>query len=199
MKKKRNVIFSFIKRDCKSARNKKSLKPPTEAQLMQRDKFRVAMKFVKHAREMVMIGYDAQHLKKMTPVNLLTRQILASLNGEYPDYEINYSQINLSSGKLDGVIVAKSEMSDHGNIKLIWEEYEPERSPTRKDDEVFIFIYNAKKDQSFSFKNVAARSDLSVELKLPSIHKKEDLHCWMFLKTKEGCNVSWCEYYTFTG
>ena len=200
MGKKRYDIWALLEKACKSKRDKKNSTPPTEAQLMQRHKFRVVAKFVKHAKNMIMHGYEVHKLKTMTPVNFLTKQILLSaVIGEYPDYRIDYSKVGLSSGKLDGVIVKEAVLLLNGNIKLSWEQYDSNQLPTRNDDAAFIFIYDSEKNQSFNFKYAAKRSDLSVELELlSSIHKKENLHCWLFFKAKEGHHASWCEYYTLT-
>ncbi|WP_158799603.1 DUF6266 family protein [Pedobacter sp. L105] len=195
MEKKRYSIWELMKKRPKAPKKPKSLNPPTEAQLMQRDKFRVVAKFVKHAKEMTTIGFEACNFKNMTPVNFLTRYILMdAVIGEYPDYQINYPKVQISKGKLGDVIVTKAVFSSEGNIILLWEEFETYLPETWGDDELFVFIYDSEKNQSYSFKNAAKRSDLKIELKLPSNHHIESLHVWIFFKSKEGRNTSWSEY-----
>lgn len=165
----------------------KSLKPPTEAQQKQRLKFKLMGLFIGHLRELTKISYlFKKNNKGLTAGNIIGKQILTNgIIGEYPDFKINYSVVELSRGGLIRVEDPHLMVKTKGKIRVSWESYNGD-----SNDTVTVFIYNETKNKEFCLMNVAKRDDLRVDLQLDKFSKKDILHGWVFLADEGKRQVS---------
>ncbi len=75
---------------------------PTEKQVMQRARFAYAVGFLQPIHPVVRLGYRNQASKK-SPINAALAHVIKKVvEGEYPDYRINYASLEIAKGLLPG-------------------------------------------------------------------------------------------------
>lgn len=165
----------------------KCLKPPTEAQQKQRLKFKLMGLFLAHLKDLTKISYLFKNKKKsLTAGNIIGKQILINgIVGEYPDFKINYSAVDLSRGDLISIQDPHLIVKTKGKILVNWESYSG-----CTEDAIAVFIYNETKNKEYFLMNVAKRTDLKVDLQLDKFSKKDVLHGWVFLTDRGKRQVS---------
>nr|WP_256377530.1 DUF6266 family protein [Pedobacter sp. L105] len=82
-------------------------------------------------------------------------------------------------------------------LKLDWMKVSFHPGSSWIEDNVFIFIYNSTKNESFSFPYAARREDLTVTVNIPAPDKGDHIHCWIFMKSYKKKDVSQNEYLNF--
>lgn len=134
--------------------------------------------FIGHLKELMKISFLFKNNNKgLTARNIIAKQILNNgIIGEYPDFKIDYSVVELSRGRLPRLVDPFLKVKKKGKICVSWEYYNG-----NSEDTVSVFIYNETKNKEFCLMNVAKRTDLKVDLQLDKFSKKDVLHGWVFL------------------
>jgi len=167
---------------------KAPVKAPTLLQAAQRQKFGLAAVFAVKLKEMIQVGFYGKR-KKIGCCNYSTRQIYKNaIIGEYPNFHIDYAKVILSEGCTRQNYGYELKISDQGNLDLTWD-LDRYVSMLTGDDSVFLFVYNATQDLSFSFQNACLRHELSLKVQIPVFNNGDKIHCWVFLKSNNN-NVS---------
>ena len=82
-------------------KNKKNKTPRSPAQLAMNAKMSLAMKFLTYVTNFVNVGFSTSVGPGQTPHNIaVSRMLLTGIKGSYPNYELDYPNIQLTDGKL---------------------------------------------------------------------------------------------------
>lgn len=165
-------------------------KEPTAAQLEQRVKFNVANKFHAHAKEMLPVIICKK--KSLDYKTRFTRMIHhCGFTGSYPDYEVDYSQMELTSGSLAGILNGSICHSSRG-LTVTWEY---ERWMGGADDTLNLFVYNSTAKRSYVFGKIALRRQEEMSVEIPGSDQEDVLHVWTFFKSPDHKHVSRSRYF----
>lgn len=178
--------------DVMRSRPKKSTKPPTAAQMKQRDTFALMTQFSGQVTDVIKIGFQAYHVGQ-TPYNAaFSLNIENAVTGVYPAIAIDYPSFVLSKGNLlDAPEIIVSTTED-AQLDFSWLNNADVLDPleTNSTDKVTFVVYNPSK-QLFAKKiGAAARSALSYDMALPAMWSIDNVHVWAFFVNAAGKVVS---------
>ncbi|WEK19207.1 MAG: DUF6266 family protein [Candidatus Pedobacter colombiensis] len=118
-----------------------SSKPATEKQLISRKQFGMAMRFVKPINDFVNYSFhpETKGTAKI-PQNAATSYFRKlAIQGDYPDYWIDFSKVIVSKGDLPLPLNPSVELSDN-KLTFKWEK-DPQIGYQRNDDQVLLLAY----------------------------------------------------------
>lgn len=119
----------------------------------------------------------------------ISKALSYAVLGEYPNYKLDYSKIQIAEGKIQLPSFVSVEVDENirvatfkWNPQLIFETY-----PGREDDQVNIVCLNEAIPEAVNFINSAKRSagsatiDLSSKMIINENWDSKDLHFWLYL------------------
>jgi len=124
--------------------------------LIQQVKFRLAVEFVHQLADLYDITYK-QRAGKATPRNMAVSDFVSNaITGVYPDFEIDYSKVMISSGSLATV----SATTKIAAGKIIWN-WEPNTgiNGAEANDQSIIVAYCPERKQAIYKINASTRCD----------------------------------------
>ncbi len=172
---------------------KPSKKPPTQGQLNERAKFRIAMNWLKPLGPFINIGYKNGH-DNATPLNrALSYHLKEAMLGAGQNYNIDYPKVILSRGELLASWLL--EVMPQGNhiLYIKWDN-PPETLYCHAEDRISMIFYNPEKEQYLTYENVIERSAKEVSLQLEKDFSGDTLHGWMYCVNKGETHVSTSVY-----
>ncbi|HZH72522.1 MAG TPA: DUF6266 family protein [Mariniphaga sp.] len=166
--------------------------PRTPKQLDQRSKFSLMLKFLQPLNEVIKVGYKSQAIK-MTPINsALSYNIKNAIEGEYPEYSVDFENAILSKGALAQAAGAEYEIQETGKIFLSWTDNSDDPNASG-DDKALLVVYNPVKNQAVTSKTVT-RADCSGEVQLPVSFEGDPFHAWIIFQSADEQVVSESTY-----
>lgn len=118
-----------------------------------------------------------------------------AITGTYPNFEVDYNELKLSSGSLS----AGQEMSivlEDGAHNLNWEYLKTSNSS--EDDSLNAIIYEPVHGSILHLTDIALRYDLSAELDIPSQLENKKVHVWIYYSNgKSKSNSMYLGEYLF--
>lgn len=192
MKKRRKKSFDIFSRLFQLPKKKpirKSLKPPTDVQALQRLKFGLAASFVSKISEAVNIGFKMKSKgKSQTCMNMCSSYIIKqAVSGRLPNLCVDYSLVSVSLGRLQNIDFPSLKLAPEGTGRLKWSNDECE---IHGSERIYLLIYNSTKEKVIHSDYVGQRLDLKAEFQLQPFHLEDELHCWVFLKALDSAQVS---------
>lgn len=122
--------------------------PKTDAQLAQRAKFDLMQSFVNEIANMLEVGFGGRSVK-MKPVNAaMSYNIKHAVVGEYPDYEIDFPNVKVSTGRLRPPVNARVSVSP-GQLKFTCDDNTGENN-AYADDIIIALAYDKDAKESYS-------------------------------------------------
>ncbi|MFD2557077.1 DUF6266 family protein [Sphingobacterium tabacisoli] len=169
---------------------KKRTKPLTEAQLIQQEKFKLLMRFLLPINFLIKIGFGRKGMDRQTPINAAFQFNLENvISGVYPDFELDYSKVSISTGTLyGGGTVGVSH--DTGELTYVWSTEANELLETFADDLVYVLAYHAGQDEFVTSQVSSTRADGTVTFGLPEHLQTGSVHTWMFLSNRMKTRLS---------
>jgi hypothetical protein len=172
---------------------KPSKKPATQLQLAQRAKFALAISFLSTIKDILNIGFGDAKRGRNTGYNEAVSSMLKnSISGTYPDYEIDYPDLELSRGSLSGLIGLTMIEDMPMEILFTWENL-TNRFNAFDDDDLVVVLYNETK-KLFSVYEEAQRKDGSLNVTLPMVFGGDEIVAWVFLVKRDGDTTSDSQY-----
>ena len=158
-------------------KDKKNKKRRTPAQRAMNSKMAVVMNFLSPLTSFVNIGFSTSTKPGQTPHNIaVSRMLLSGIKGNYPNYELDYPNIQLTDGKLrmPENIVARLENDD---IIVTWDipSYE---NFIRSRDQIMAVCYDAKGSVT-KLLSGARISDGIETLKTQASLRKKPMHVYI--------------------
>jgi hypothetical protein len=162
--------------------------PKTPKQLAYRMRFGMVNKSLSPLNRVIKKGF-------LNTDNAYRKAVSKALNnavvGEYPEYKLDYSKIQVAEGKLQ--LPTFISVNVDSNTKLATVNWNPEpifdTYPGREDDRVNIVCLNESTPEAVCFYNNAKRSkgtatiDLSSKMVINKLWSIKDLHFWFYLST----------------
>lgn len=172
-------------------------KPATEAQTQHRKKFAVVAAAVAHLRMLLNVIHQYKQ-PDHDPVGQLSKVIHQGIvYGEYPDYAVNYSKVQLLGRTRAAVHDFHLTISNAGVVGLSWMEdpYYKESLFFSSDAEVAVLMINENTHQRHFFENLPyPAGSKRLSFNILSYTPGDVLHCWMVLVAKNTREVSSAEY-----
>ena len=178
--------------DVMRSRPKKSSKPPTLAQLKQRDTFALMRGFSREVSDIIRIGFQAYHVGQTPDNAAFGLNIVNAVTGVYPSISIDYPEFVLSKGNLLDVPEIVVATTVDAQLDFSWLNNADVADPlnTNSTDKVAFVVYNPAK-QSFAKKvGAALRSALSYDMVVPATWSGDNVHIWAFFVSASGKVVS---------
>lgn len=159
------------------SRPKKSSRIPTEAQMMQRERFATVTRFLTPIRG-VYNRYFGQNIGARSRYNVATSyHITEAMEWVNGTFEIIYNKVMISKGELQGVQdgVATAEASNA--LRIDWIDNSGQ-GMAMADDSLLVVIYAPELDLFEVFENKALREDTTVTLNIAAYFAGAQVYCW---------------------
>ena len=161
--------------------------PKTPKQLAYRMKFALVSSCLSPFSSIIKDGYAQKRGAYRTVISNALRE---AIEGEYPNFSINYSKIQLTHGKLNLPSNINASIQNN-SLRLTWDPKTKGYSARNKsDDRVNIICFDESKKEVFVKFNVASRGDGELNIDINT----ENLHLWIYLSSKDGKDNSGSEY-----
>lgn len=163
--------------------------PKTVAQQNQRAKMTTIVRFLRPMTEFLRIGFKKQAVK-MSAFNAATSWNLAhALNGAYPEFEIDYSQVMVSQGKLPGAQSPQVSYAGNGRLTFIWEDNSMDKGAL-PDDRVLLLVVDPEIGQVETIMGGNLRMDGSQEIILPPHFSGMEVQCYIAFRNAKQTEIS---------
>jgi hypothetical protein len=163
--------------------------PQTDAQLAQRQKFSVTMRFLQPLSEFLKTGFKA-YAVKMTGINAaMGYNIKNALTGTYPNIAIDYPNALVSRGNLAGVLNQVASSTVAGTVKFDWEDNTGEIGASALDKTLLV-VYNPTQNQAVTVSQLAERADGTQTVTVPDSFSGDLCECYIAFITADGVTVS---------
>lgn len=136
-----NLVFYSLKGKPVVRSRSKITKPPSEKQLENQMSLRVVIAFLKPMMEFIQLGFAAmaEGTGKSAYNLALGYNKKQAVGGVYPDLEMDYAQVLVSQGEMDGVDDPRVELTS-GSLDFSWNC--PRGLPwPRETDQVMLLVY----------------------------------------------------------
>ena len=158
--------------------------PQTLKQQANRMKFRFVNLSLTPLRQVIKRGYlDTQAFPKVC-----SRVLKMAVEGEYPDFMIDFSKLQLADGLLQPVGMCTTETRKSTSEVIVKWEIAPEGQTLQgnADDKVSLVFFDEATGSCFFHENIGSRSDQMVTVLLSEANKDNPLHCWVYLSASNG-------------
>jgi len=159
---------------------KRSSKPATEKQLAHRAKFSLAVKFLSPLRDLINLGYSDKSLGTMTAFNKATDELMANIEGTYPNFSVPYDKIQFSTGRV-GNITTSIDASG-GTVEIAWTNVRAVGSDS--NDQVVMVFYREDTEDFFVIQE-ATRQDEHYTV-TEGLLPNGTFHFWTLLTNEKG-------------
>lgn len=148
------------------------------AQITQRNKFAIVIKFLQPITEFIRIGFRGQAVKQSAFNAAMSYNYHNALTGEYPDTVIDYTMAAVSRGNLPGAVNPVCASEEAAKVSISWEP-NTSQGQAADSDVAMVVIYNPTlKEAIYSF-NAGIRSDASISIDLPANFSGSDVYCYV--------------------
>jgi hypothetical protein len=158
---------------------KKSAKPPTERQIIQRARWKLATHLSSKFSFAISAGYKFDKMRKWGHNYFVQHTIKYALAGDYPDYKVDYSKLVVTNGDHGNLHLLDLALSPCGrlDIKFGLSDYTSMPAPT---DTLILCIYNSTQNSSHCVAEAATGSDFELSVLIPSYDSVCEYHLWYF-------------------
>lgn len=170
---------------------KSSTKPPTEAQLAQRRRMKVAMQFLSPLTPVLEITYrSASGRLNKTGLNMAVAQALScAMAGQYPDFYIDPSLVQVSRGTIQTLRRVSLQLDTAGIFTLQWVP-EHESPMVDKNVPVVLLLYNQTRGVTELSNEKTMRSDGELTMQVSDEMLRGDVHAYALVLDRVGHNAS---------
>jgi hypothetical protein len=164
---------------------RKSTKPPTDEQLLQRTVFSVVVKFLNPIKSIVGTYFGKQQGDK-SPFNLATGyHMLEAVDDIGNEIVIDFPRVLISRGDLQGVVGGSYSYAQPGMIDMLWTDNSGQGNAA-PDDQLIVVLY-APAINTFSVYNPAGlRADGQTVLNYDPFFEGLDVHGWATFVKADG-------------
>ncbi|CAM4287423.1 hypothetical protein SAMN06265348_109149 [Pedobacter westerhofensis] len=174
----------------------KSSKQPSDRQKKQRSRLGLISHYLRKFVLVIRDGYPSKR-RLMTPMNAAVKQNFhTAITGEYPNFTIDDSLVQLSKGTLDSVYRPKVIIRENGDIAVEWINSPRQKMGVEDHDKVHFVFYSdvLRLRQLLYWDHLALRRDGHANMPDTVTYLKGPVHAWMFLVSEDGKRVSNSRY-----
>lgn len=160
--------------------------PATVAQLNQRAKFGMLVRFLRRMTGLIRVGFENARDLGQTAFNAAFQEnYYNAITGTAPNFSINYPALVYSKGILSGAYNAAVVIDTAATVKLSWTAQLATGigAPT---DMATVVVYNVDKGQFVTLANAAARSALAYNLAVPPDFAGDSCHVYISMVRADG-------------
>lgn len=164
------------------AKSKKARTSFTEGQRNHQSKFGLVVSHLNVLNEFVRIGFKAEAGEVMTPFNCASKAaIMNAVKGEAPDFEIDFSKLQISSGRLNREMIVSTSVEE-GVAAFVWSDTS-KNSQGDSTDKTVLVAYNVDgKEVSFSHGDFT-RGTKAGSLSLPYCEQGDKIVFYLFFQS----------------
>ena len=165
--------------------------PRTAAQVDQRSKFSIVLNFLQPMTEFLRVGFKL-YAKKMTQFNsAMSYNLNHAVTGAYPNFSIDYPNVLVSRGQLNGAIGAAATSTNPATVDFTWVDNSgPGRSKASTTDKAMLLLYNASKGIAVYNLEGESRDTGAQSLDTPADFSGDDVEAFMAFISEDGSQVS---------
>lgn len=165
----------------------------TPAQLTQRAKFSLVLKFLQPLKEFISIGFRSK-AKNMSEFNYAMSFLFKNaLTGEYPDFSIDYSKVLLSIGNVGKAFEPGIALASACQIEFTWQ-IDMEAYNYFLNDIAMVMVYNPAKQDAVIITNGNYRISMRQLVTLPLVYAGDEVVCYLAFQDYNGKKVSDSQY-----
>lgn len=167
--------------------------PQTEAQQNQRHKMGAMVRFLRPMTEFLRVGFKKQAVK-MSAFNAATSHNMAhAIHGTSPDFEIDYSKVMVSQGKLPMAENPGVSSPGHAQVAFTWEDNSSEKG-AMPGDRAMLLMVDAENGKVFSVMEGNLRADQGQLVALPAHFSGVEVHCYIAFRNAKQTEISDSRY-----
>lgn len=167
--------------------------PKTEAQQNQRAKVTAMVRFLRPMKDFLRVGFKKQAVK-MSAFNAATSYNMAhAIHGFYPDFEIDYSKVMVSQGKLPGAENPDVNAQENGQVVFSWEDNSLDKG-AMPNDKVLLLAVDGEKGKVFTVMEGNMRMEGTQTVTLPSHFAGAEVHCYIAFRNAKQTDISESRY-----
>lgn len=164
-------------------------KPKTAAQLNQSAKFSTILKFLQPLTGFLRVGFKNEHATMSSFNAAMSYNFKNALCGTYPDYEVDYSKVRVSQGKLPGALNPIVRLTTTGEIEFTWENNSFEID-SMADDKALLVLYNSTKQEAIFTVDGKPRYSGRQVITLPTTFADDEVQCYIAFQNQKQTNSS---------
>lgn len=162
--------------------------PRTEAQMTQRNRFSLVAKMLKTFVPIIRLGFAGSVGTGKSAFSVaMSYNVKNAVIGLYPDFEIDFQAVKISSGDLYGASNASATCSA-GSLSFVWDT--DLLNNAAATDKVILLAFNASTNESSYDMDAATRADGSGSLAVPPTWDGELVDTYLALTSADGKLVS---------
>lgn len=160
------------------SRPKRTSRIPTEAQLLQRERFATVTRFLTPIRSLYN-RYFGQNIGARSKYNIATsyhiKEAVEWVSGEF---EIIYNKVMISKGELQGVQDGIATAVVGNKLKINWTDNSGQGMALASDS-LLVVVYSPTLNLFEVFENRAERGEAEVTLDMAIYFANTDIQCWV--------------------
>jgi hypothetical protein len=160
----------------------------TDAQDLQRAKFKLATGFLQMIRPLLHLSFKDYSSQMTGPNQALSYTLKNAIVGELPDLQIDYSLILVSKGSLPNIFEPVAVSSAPGTINFTWEDNSNIGSAKPRDKAILLAYCEEKKRPVYTMAGGERSSEKGI-LNVPSFSGKA-AHTWIAFMNESGKEIS---------
>ena len=189
-----NIIGSSWKGiDYMRSRATSIAQPNSPAQLEQRARFGTVGKFLRPLIPFLRIGFKSYAVKMSAFNAAMAYNFDNALTGTYPAFDIDYSKVSVSQGKLPGALNPASVAAIGGNVEFTWDNNSWEANAQATDKAVLV-VYNPAKQAAVSVIGAITRAVGSQTITLPDAFTGDEVQCYIAFTNANKSVISNSQY-----
>jgi len=167
--------------------------PKTKAQLAQRAKFSLAVKFLSDINPYITYGYK-NYTAKQTAANFGLKFIMKNncIVGEYPDYSLDLSLVKVALGQLKAAETATATLSS-GTAAFRWTDNSGDGNAMETDLAMALLYNKDKGEAAYSIGN-ATRVQSQLDFSYPTSWAGDEVAAYFAYMSEDGSLVSESSY-----
>lgn len=180
-----NVVFTTRNgRGYVQSMPKPRTKPPTSAQIIQRARFGLVMRFLSPLRGILNASYLKVN-RKIGGLQAAAKQILSeAIIGEFPQLAIDFSKVSLTRGNLRSPNFQMSYRKKKNGLKI--QQSNVSSANEFVDDEVILLIYcQSLPEQWIILETGIVRKSKKGVINIPFLLAQQEVHIWTLYRS--GC------------
>jgi hypothetical protein len=167
-----------------------SQKPPTQAQLDQRAKFKLIVSWLSWINALVKTGFAEARKEKQSPMNAAVAYNYANaITGVSPNFTIDYAKAAYSKGRLSPAYNPSVSTSVADEITFDWSA-DFNTGFGAATDLATLVAYNPDKNRFVYLSAAAARSALTFTLDMPADFAGDLVYCYISFVSANGKMLS---------
>lgn len=174
-------------------RPRKSTKPPTARQLLQRQKIKVVMRFLSQFSSLINYYFDEPTEKQSRQNLAISYYLNQGLHVDGNAVSIDPDKVILTKGGIRGIEAPEVSLGEPNKIKLSWR-YTPEEPGSNPQDRLYVALYAPALSLGFPQFNLAQRSDGQATFTLPLPYRDTITHLWAGFIAHDNSQASWSVY-----